>query len=46
MEFSKTFDDIDVLVGNKEGSIIVDFNKLLESDKHNDSLFLVGGRLY
>lgn len=38
--------DVDVILGNKEGTIEVDFSLMEESDRANKSRFEVAGRMY
>jgi hypothetical protein len=44
--FTAYIDDPEVLVGNKEAFITIDFSMLEQSDKRGDSLYLAGGRAY
>jgi predicted methyltransferase len=44
--FNVIVTDPDVLVGNNEGFITIDFSQLEESDKRGDSFYLAGGRAY
>lgn len=43
---SVTIKDADIIVGNKEGEIEVDFAKATNSDAKNKTQYIVGGRLF
>ena len=44
--FKTHIDDPDVLLGTKEGKIMVDFNQMVKSDLEGKSRFEVAGRMY
>lgn len=44
--FTSWTDDPDVVVGNKEGTFDVDFNKMTQRDQKQDTKFEVGGRMF
>jgi hypothetical protein len=43
---SVTIKDADIIVGNKEGEIEVDFSEATKSDKQKKTQYIVGGRLF
>lgn len=44
--FQTNVTDPDIMVGNTEGTITVDFNSISQSDLSNDTYYIVGGRTY
>lgn len=44
--FEQIVNDTDIVVGNKDGELDIDFNKMTLRDQNNGSQFEVGGRMY
>lgn len=44
--FRQVIDDSEVIAGNKEGNITIDFSKMQKLDQETDSKYVVGGRMY
>lgn len=46
ISFKKKITDVEIILGNREGSLDIDFSKIVQKDKTMGSKFEIGGRVF